>query len=309
MINCAWSSTVFISPRLELRGARFTAPQAPLSLRLEHHRLRQTSVVAEPSSPSLSLPGIGVPSYSLSGLCLANLRWIPNPLSLSQSAPQVHSDIWYTDSSRGRQLMANRRYFALSSTDLPVSLAIQDFGLKGTSMFDADNFPGFQELKARGINNEHTLAYQSRVGPVQWLKPYIDETLVELGQKGVRSLLAVPVSFVSEHIETLEEIDMEYRKLALESGIKNWVRVPALSLSPSFNTDLADVVIEALPSSKAMYASTSTSEEEHDPLRVPAIVVSERVRKMGSKETALIFMHEEYEILKRYKNDRSSSKR
>ncbi|KAL4328761.1 hypothetical protein AHAS_Ahas13G0232400 [Arachis hypogaea] len=287
MINCAWSSTVFISPRLELRGARFTAPQAPLSLRLEHHRLRQTSVVAEPSSPSLSLPGIGVPSYSLSGLCLANLRWIPNPLSLSQSAPRRLEDLG----------------------DFLFSDAIQDFGLKGTSMFDADNFPGFQELKARGINNEHTLAYQSRVGPVQWLKPYIDETLVELGQKGVRSLLAVPVSFVSEHIETLEEIDMEYRKLALESGIKNWVRVPALSLSPSFNTDLADVVIEALPSSKAMYASTSTSEEEHDPLRVPAIVVSERVRKMGSKETALIFMHEEYEILKRYKNDRSSSKR
>ncbi|XP_072081896.1 ferrochelatase-2, chloroplastic isoform X2 [Arachis hypogaea] len=69
-----------------------------------------------------------------------------------------------------------------------------------------------QELKARGINNKHTLAYQSRVGLVQWLKPYTDETLVELGQKGVRSLLAVPVSFVSEHIETLEEIDMEYRE-------------------------------------------------------------------------------------------------
>ncbi|MCI13828.1 ferrochelatase, partial [Trifolium medium] len=50
-----------------------------------------------------------------------------------------------------------------------------------------------QELKARGINNEHTLAYQSRVGPVQWLKPYTDEVLVELGQKGVKSLLAVPV--------------------------------------------------------------------------------------------------------------------
>ncbi|RYQ82005.1 hypothetical protein Ahy_B10g100582 isoform F [Arachis hypogaea] len=49
------------------------------------------------------------------------------------------------------------------------------------------------ELKARGINNKHTLAYQSRVGPVQWLKPYTHETLVELGQKGVRSLLAVPV--------------------------------------------------------------------------------------------------------------------
>ncbi|KAG2385104.1 Ferrochelatase-2 protein [Vigna angularis] len=50
-----------------------------------------------------------------------------------------------------------------------------------------------QELKARGINNEHTLAYQSRVGPVQWLKPYTDEVLVELGQKGIKSLLAVPL--------------------------------------------------------------------------------------------------------------------
>ncbi|BAU02668.1 hypothetical protein VIGAN_11222700 [Vigna angularis var. angularis] len=125
-----------------------------------------------------------------------------------------------------------------------------------------------QELKARGINNEHTLAYQSRVGPVQWLKPYTDEVLVELGQKGIKSLLAVPVSFVSEHIETLEEIDMEYKELALESGIKNWARVPALGLTPSFITDLADAVIEALPSAKAMYSRISTSEDaDHDPVK------------------------------------------
>ncbi|KAL5698808.1 hypothetical protein ACHQM5_029795 [Ranunculus cassubicifolius] len=57
-----------------------------------------------------------------------------------------------------------------------------------------------QELKARGTNNNHKLAYQSRVGHVQWLKPYTDKVLVELGQNGVKSLLAVPVSFVSEHI-------------------------------------------------------------------------------------------------------------
>ncbi|KAJ0078529.1 hypothetical protein Patl1_24305 [Pistacia atlantica] len=79
-----------------------------------------------------------------------------------------------------------------------------------------------QNLKDRGVGNDHTLAYQSRVGPVQWLKPYTDEVLVELGQRGVKSLLAIPVSFVSEHIETLEEIDMEYWELALKSGIQNW---------------------------------------------------------------------------------------
>ncbi|KAH1105433.1 hypothetical protein J1N35_009201 [Gossypium stocksii] len=125
-----------------------------------------------------------------------------------------------------------------------------------------------QELKARGIGNDHTLAYQSRVGPVQWLKPYTDEVLVEIGQKGVKSLLAVPISFVSEHIETLEEIDMEYKHLALESGIKNWGRVPALGCNSLFITDLADAVVEALPSAKALSASTENDKEaEYDPLR------------------------------------------
>ncbi|XP_023738680.2 ferrochelatase-2, chloroplastic [Lactuca sativa] len=114
-----------------------------------------------------------------------------------------------------------------------------------------------QELKARGIENNHRLAYQSRVGPVQWLKPYTDEVLVQLGQQGVKSLLAVPVSFVSEHIETLEEIDMEYKELALKSGVENWGRVPALGCTTSFIADLADAVIEALPSATAMSASSS----------------------------------------------------
>ncbi|KAG2642582.1 hypothetical protein PVAP13_2KG277810 [Panicum virgatum] len=108
------------------------------------------------------------------------------------------------------------------------------------------------ELRSRGILNSHTLAYQSRVGPVQWLKPYTDEVLVELGQKGVKSLLAVPVSFVSEHIETLEEIDMEYKELALESGIENWGRVPALGCTSSFISDLADAIVEALPTASAL---------------------------------------------------------
>ncbi|XP_071733320.1 ferrochelatase-2, chloroplastic-like [Rutidosis leptorrhynchoides] len=128
-----------------------------------------------------------------------------------------------------------------------------------------------QELKARGIDNKHRLAYQSRVGPVQWLKPYTDEVLVELGQEGVKSLLAVPVSFVSEHIETLEEIDMEYKELAQSSGIKNWGRVPALGCTSSFIADLADAVIEALPSATPMstLSTTSSSSQQfkQDPVR------------------------------------------
>nr|XP_010913104.1 ferrochelatase-1, chloroplastic [Elaeis guineensis] len=124
------------------------------------------------------------------------------------------------------------------------------------------------ELKSRGIPNNHTLAYQSRVGPVQWLKPYTDEVIVELGQKGVKCLLAVPISFVSEHIETLEEIDMEYKHLALQSGIKNWGRVPALGCTSSFISDLADAVIEALPSASAVSSTKDTCRDaDMDPVQ------------------------------------------
>ncbi|MGC9528917.1 MAG: ferrochelatase [Limnospira sp.] len=101
-------------------------------------------------------------------------------------------------------------------------------------------------IKTLNRPNSHTLAYQSRVGPVEWLKPYTEEAIPELAQQGVEDLLVVPISFVSEHIETLQEIDMEYRELAEESGIKNFYRVPALNTHPVFIQDLADLVVESL---------------------------------------------------------------
>ena len=97
------------------------------------------------------------------------------------------------------------------------------------------------------LNRSHpyTLAYQSRVGPVEWLQPYTDEAIKELAQDGVKELVVVPISFVSEHIETLEEIDMEYREIAEESGIETFARVPAPNTHPIFIQALADLVIQA----------------------------------------------------------------
>jgi len=90
------------------------------------------------------------------------------------------------------------------------------------------------------------LSYQSRVGPIEWLRPYTDDVLPELGESGVQNLVVVPISFVSEHIETLEEIDIEYRELAEESGVSNWRRCPAPNTDPTFIGDMADMVYEAL---------------------------------------------------------------
>ncbi|QEY31370.1 ferrochelatase [Synechococcus sp. RSCCF101] len=97
-----------------------------------------------------------------------------------------------------------------------------------------------------GHDNPHTLAYQSRVGPVEWLRPYTDDALRELGEAGVDDLVVVPISFVSEHIETLEEIDIEYREIATEAGIARFHRVPALDTYAPFISGLADLVQTAL---------------------------------------------------------------
>jgi hypothetical protein len=91
------------------------------------------------------------------------------------------------------------------------------------------------------------LSYQSRVGPVKWLSPYTDNKIKELGILGVKNLAVVPISFVSEHIETLEEIDNEYRKLAIEeNGIINWKRVEAPNTNPLFIEELATMVVSIL---------------------------------------------------------------
>ncbi|KAK1321141.1 hypothetical protein QJS10_CPA03g02558 [Acorus calamus] len=139
-----------------------------------------------------------------------------------------------------------------------------------------------EELEKRKIRNAYTLAYQSRVGPVEWLKPYTDETIIELGKKGA-SLLAVPISFVSEHIETLEEIDVEYKELALKSGVQKWGRVPALGCEPTFISDLADAVIESLPYVGAMAVSNL---EAHQSL-VPLGSVEELLAAYDSKRREL----------------------
>ncbi|MBD2253560.1 ferrochelatase [Nostoc parmelioides] len=105
--------------------------------------------------------------------------------------------------------------------------------------------------------NPHTLAYQSRVGPVEWLQPYTEDALKELGAQGVKDLVVVPISFVSEHIETLQEIDIEYREIAEEAGIHNFRRVPAPNTHPVFIRALANLVIDALnkPSFKLSQAA------------------------------------------------------
>jgi len=104
--------------------------------------------------------------------------------------------------------------------------------------------------------NPYKLAYQSRVGPVEWLQPYTDIAIKELAEQGVKELVVVPISFVSEHIETLEEIDMEYREIAEHAGIETFARVPAPDTDPTFIQALADIVVKSLGDRPILFTET-----------------------------------------------------
>ncbi len=117
-------------------------------------------------------------------------------------------------------------------------------------------------MQALGRPNEHTLAYQSRVGPIEWLQPYTEDAIEELGAKETEHLVVVPISFVSEHIETLQEIDIEYRELAEASGIHHFHRVPALNTYDGFINDLADMVDEAATANPVLFSDLEKSEKK-----------------------------------------------
>ncbi len=97
--------------------------------------------------------------------------------------------------------------------------------------------------KRTGI--EGSLCFQSRSGPVKWLEPATDHFLIKLAEEGVKEILCLPISFVSDHIETLYEIDILYRDMLREKGVR-LVRTPSLNDSDLFISCLKELVREKL---------------------------------------------------------------
>ena len=96
-----------------------------------------------------------------------------------------------------------------------------------------------------GDASHHQLCFQSKASPVKWLEPSTEATLKRLAGEGRKNLLMVPLSFVSDHIETLHEIDIQYAEEAKALGITRFVRSPSLNSSPLFLECLADLVRKA----------------------------------------------------------------
>ena len=96
-----------------------------------------------------------------------------------------------------------------------------------------------------------TISYQSAVGPMEWLQPSTDDVIKMLAGLGIKKLLIVPVSFVGDHIETLCEIDIEYREFAEKLGIRDYRMSKAIESHPGFIEALADTVESVLEKPQA----------------------------------------------------------
>lgn len=149
----------------------------------------------------------------------------------------------------------------LDALEAPIRAALKDLP-HATVIFSAHSLPVRQieagdpyereihatrdALMARigDIPGGYLLAYQSRTGPVRWLEPPLKAVLETMGGKDV---IVVPMSFVSEHIETLHELDIEYRHVADKAGIRSYRRVATPGTDPAYIRCLARRVLEILP--------------------------------------------------------------
>lgn len=177
---------------------------------------------------------------------ISTLKGQESPYYYSSSIPIVKISCYFNDRNYIQAMVENIKehikdysdyFFLFSAHSLPEKIILSGDPYKKqteeTVRLVMENFP----------QTGYALAYQSKVGPVKWLEPFTEDKIKELALKGVKKLAVIPVSFVSEHSETLYELDYLYGNLAKEIGIESYIRIPTLKTHPLFIKTLKELVI------------------------------------------------------------------
>jgi ferrochelatase len=114
-------------------------------------------------------------------------------------------------------------------------------------------------MQKGGFDRDYSLCYQSKVGPLKWLTPSTPDTIRELAARGVKNMLVIPVAFASDHLETLYEVGIEFRHMAMQAGVEQFEVTLGLNDSPVFIDALAQLVFEKAEISAEPQASTATN--------------------------------------------------
>lgn len=166
-------------------------------------------------------------------------RWCTHPLYIEALADTIRAGMnFFASGGAGQKKSFPRDVFLLfSAHGLPLKIA------GSGDPYEQDIRRTLDAVLKLLPPVEHGLSYQSRTGPVKWLSPYTDEMLRQLAGRGIKKVLAVAVSFVSDHVETLYEIDILYRRLAEGLGIE-LKRAPALNAHPKLIAAFREMVLE-----------------------------------------------------------------
>ena len=230
------------SMRVEI-GMRSAAPSIATALR----RLKTwgaTDLVLLPLFPQFST--------TTTGTCFDELETVLNELDWK---PQVHEIKSWPDHPLYIQLLRQTVDEAVAEAEAqrdgnrdPLHIVFSAHSLPMKIVKLGDPYP--EEIErtiravTRGIKQSWSLAYQSRNGRLPWLQPYLEDELKRLGREGVSKVVVVPISFVSDHIETLFELDKLYARVAREHGISTYHRARCFNDDPLFAKLLYSLLAE-----------------------------------------------------------------
>ena len=138
----------------------------------------------------------------------------------------------------------------IENLDRNFKLIFSAHGLPKNKIKKGDPYQWQVEQTVEGVmskltseNPDHIICYQSRGGPLKWIGPSTDEIIIKYS-KEKKGIVIVPVAFVSEHSETLVELDIEYKKLAEKNGCSFYKRIPALGVEENFIKGLTELVLQ-----------------------------------------------------------------
>jgi len=193
------------------------------------------------------------PQFSTTTTASSVADWTRAALRIGLTAPTT-TLCCYPAQVDWAEAQASRIRAAIKSLSMKPRVLFSAHGLPQKIVDAGDPYQWQVELGAKAIaarlerdSCDTVVCYQSRVGPLKWIGP---ETVAEIhraGRDGV-PLIVVPIAFVSEHSETLVELDLEYAEIAKHCGVPGYVRIPALTADSGFIAGLANLVRQALSS-------------------------------------------------------------
>lgn len=250
------------SPILQLTNAQANALEAALAgaatgvkvfvaMRYWHPLTEETVTAVKAWGPDQIVLLPLYPQYSTTTSGSSMLAWMQASEKLGLAAPTRAIRSYPTEPGliKAHADLLRRALASIGGGGRPRVL-FSAHGLPEKIVAEGDPYPAqveqtvaavVREIESKGQSLDWVLCYQSRVGPLKWIGPSTISEIERAGRDGV-AVAITPIAFVGEHSETLVELDIEYRKLAEDAGVPQYVRVPALGTHGDFIAGLARLV-------------------------------------------------------------------